>query len=434
MLKNGRTAGAGYMDDMDLPSSGSDGEAEAIVREEKEIVLGVKTDKEERKARQKELEAARKEALAKEQAMQEDDDAFTIRCAILSDEAKELMANSKDIKIDGFSVAARGKELLNNTNMTIVHGRKYGLVGPNGMGKTTIMKLLARRKLPVPDFIDILLVEQEVVGDDRTALESVVAADVELMNLRKRKLELETAMERVAKAEEAGGEQGHTEREAALADALAACQLSDEAESQGGRLGELAVKAARDEAAELTADNFDLADELNKTYEKLDEKSDATAEARASKILHGLGFTVAKKDGSQTGPERFSMFNTTKSFSGGWRMRISLARALFIEPTCLLLDEPTNHLDLRAVIWLEEYLAGTPPPDEDESTSASDALDPRDDSSNWEEVGPGKAGVVTFGASGAGVGGAATFMGDDGGAGGDFDDGFEEDDAAVSWQ
>ena len=70
----------------------------------------------------------------------------------------------------------------------------------------------------------------------------------------------------------------------------------------------------------------------------------------------------------------------------------------------------------------------------DESTSASDAFDPRDDSSNWEEVGPGKAGVVTFGASGAGVGGAATFMGDDGGAGGDFDDGFEEDDAAVSWQ
>jgi ATPase subunit of ABC transporter with duplicated ATPase domains len=60
-------------------------------------------------------------------------------------------------------------ELLINTDLTVVHGRRYGLVGPNGMGKTTIMKLLARRKLPVPDFIDILLVEQEVVGDHRTA-------------------------------------------------------------------------------------------------------------------------------------------------------------------------------------------------------------------------------------------------------------------------
>ena len=291
--------------------------------------------------------------MAKEQAMQEDDDAFNVRCAALTDEHREQMANSKDIKIDGFSVSARGKELLTNADLTIVHGRRYGLVGPNGMGKTTIMKLLARRKLPVPDFIDILLVEQEVVGDDRSALESVVAADVELQQLRKRKMELESAIEKVAAAEDLGGEDGHAARENALAEALQACQLSEEDDS--GMQGKLAMDLKRKEAGELTSDTFDLPNELNKTYERLEEKNDATAESRAAKILHGLGFTVPESK-TNVGPERFSMHNTTKSFSGGWRMRISLARALFIEPTCLLLDEPTNHLVLRAVIWLEEYL------------------------------------------------------------------------------
>ena len=80
-------------------------------------------------------------------------------------------------------------------------------------------------------------------------------------------------------------------------------------------------------------------------YERLDELDAATAEARASAILHGLGFT----------PKMQKM--PTKSFSGGWRMRVALARALFLQPTCLILDEPTNHLDMEAVFWLEDYLA-----------------------------------------------------------------------------
>ena len=87
-----------------------------------------------------------------------------------------------------------------------------------------------------------------------------------------------------------------------------------------------------------------LGDELNTVYEELEQEGNSTAEARAARILHGLGFSEAMRG------------RTTKSFSGGWRMRISLACALFVAPTLLLLDEPTNHLDLRAVLWLEEYL------------------------------------------------------------------------------
>merc|ERR1712137_532313 len=80
-------------------------------------------------------------------------------------------------------------------------------------------------------------------------------------------------------------------------------------------------------------------------YEKLESLDAATAETRAAKILSGLGF------------DKVTQQMATKEFSGGWRMRIALARALFICPTFLILDEPTNHLDMESCVWLEEYLA-----------------------------------------------------------------------------
>eukprot|EP00606_Chrysophyceae_sp_TOSAG23-5_P000721 GSChrysophyteH2.ASY1.ANO1.292.1 assembled CDS len=83
---------------------------------------------------------------------------------------------------------------------------------------------------------------------------------------------------------------------------------------------------------------------LGEVYEELAACGASSAESKARRILFGLGFDAEMQ------------IRPTKYFSGGWRMRISLARALFIEPTLLMLDEPTNHLDLNAVIWLDDYL------------------------------------------------------------------------------
>lgn len=303
-----------YTDAMDLPPSDDEDEEEVLLENEEQndnnkpagrhnrkdtdtLDISV-TDKELKKREKKDMLAAHAAELARKEALKDDHDAFTVvigsRASVL-DGQDDADANVKDITVDNFSVSARGKELLKNASVKISHGKRYGLVGPNGKGKSTLLKLLAWRKIPVPKNIDVLLVEQEVVGDDKTAIEAVVSANEELIKTRQ----------------------------------------------EVASLQDLAVSAGENEDDD---GGNDVGEKLAELYDQLQIMGSDAAEAQASKILAGLGFTKEMQG------------RPTRSFSGGWRMRISLARALFVQPTLLLLDEPTNHLDLRAVLWLEEYL------------------------------------------------------------------------------
>lgn len=198
---------------------------------------------------------------------------------------------SYDIKIDDFDIAFGDKVLMTGASLHLVAGRRYGLCGRNGLGKTTLLKMISSGNLKIQSHISVLHVEQEVVGDSTLALDSVLESDVERSTLLKREHEL--------------------------------TQLLNSSSNN------------RDNMASA---------ELSEVYQKLETIEAAKAPAKAAVILAGLGFTPAMQK------------LCTKALSGGWRMRLALARALFSKPDLLLLDEPTNMLDMKAIIWLENYL------------------------------------------------------------------------------
>lgn len=194
----------------------------------------------------------------------------------------------KNITFNRVSVSVNGKTLFSDTAVKLSAGFRYGLMGPNGRGKSTILRLLSSGELPVQKNLDVLLVEQE--QEFSASEESAVDA---VKNSHKKQIAF----------------------------------LKESEELQ--------------EKEELTPNEMER---LHFLQEELEIMGASQADAKARRILFGLGFPADWHD------------RPTKSFSGGWRKRVALASAMFIEPDVLLLDEPTNHLDLNAVIWLESYL------------------------------------------------------------------------------
>lgn len=192
-----------------------------------------------------------------------------------------------------------GRTLYSNASFQAQAGDRVGLVGPNGAGKTTIFRILMGHEsldngqLIRPNSLTLGYFSQDV-GEmhGRSVLEETMAGVEDLELLKNKIAEMEVRL----------GEPMSDDEMADLLEAYGEAQAAFEA--RGG---------------------YDL-------------------DVRAQEILSGLGFTL---DDFQRSVEHFS---------GGWKMRIALARILLLQPDALLMDEPTNHLDLESIMWLEEWL------------------------------------------------------------------------------
>ena len=193
-----------------------------------------------------------------------------------------------------------GRQILFvDTSFQLNPGEKVGLVGPNGAGKTTLFRMIVGEEQP--DEGDVSIPRRLTVGYFRQ--------DVEEMSGR---------------------------------------SVLDEAIAGSGRVGDLhheleALNAAMADPAR--ADELDtILDRFGHVQEEYEHLGGYALESQAREVLHGLGFDDARIDGD------------VGALSGGWKMRVAMARVLLGRPDVLLMDEPTNHLDIESIIWLESFL------------------------------------------------------------------------------
>jgi len=208
------------------------------------------------------------------------------------------------VQLENVSLSFGGQTVLRGISWRVGDRDRVGLVGPNGSGKTTLLRLLKGDLLPDEGAVSSsretsfgYLPQEELTLSGRTVYEEVMSVFETLDRLESTMRTLEKRM----------------------------LEIPEE--------GPLHDQVMREYAEAQHA--FDV-------------KGGFTVDIRVAEVLAGLGFDEGDRS------------RMTEEFSGGWQMRIALAKLLLRGPTVLLLDEPTNHLDLESIIWLEEYLASYP--------------------------------------------------------------------------
>lgn len=157
---------------------------------------GKKLSNKERKKLQKAKEAAERAAEYEKQAAKASQEGAQFACSQTAvNENDPQWQNSLDINIPSFNISAAGKILFKDAQFNIAHGRRYGLVGPNGKGKSTLLKMIASRDLILPPRVDFLYVEQEVQADDTPAVDAVLKADKVRWGLLEEEKELTAAID-----------------------------------------------------------------------------------------------------------------------------------------------------------------------------------------------------------------------------------------------
>lgn len=209
------------------------------------------------------------------------------------------------LNINNLSVHFSGRYLFSDLSCNINKTDRIGLIGRNGTGKSTLLKIIAGHQSAESGSIN--------TPNDYTI--GYLPQDIKVESEKSVYDEAYTALDEIIKLNEAND------------------KLSKEI-------------ANRDDYE--SEDYGNLIEELNRVNDRLNILGGHSIQAEIEKILNGLGF------------KKSDMQRSLKEFSGGWKMRVELAKILLRKPDCVLLDEPTNHLDIESIIWLENFLKAYP--------------------------------------------------------------------------